>query len=65
MSDREINNLRDIADKLMDFSHRMEVGPELPNAELAEVVGLQIALDAYKELLDVSDMENKDFFDYI
>ena len=54
-----MDNLRDVAGKLMDYTYRVEDGAELSSEELAEIVGLQIALDSYKDLLEVGDMDNK------
>ena len=38
---------------------------DISDDQLAEIFALQIALDSYKTLLQVEDMENIDFFDYI
>ena len=60
-----MDNLRNVTSKLMDFTYRMQDGAELSGDEIAELVGLQIALDTYKELLGVEEMEIEEFFNYI
>ena len=60
-----MDNLRNVTSKLMDFTYRMQDGAELSGDELAELVGLQIALDTYKEILGVEEMEIEEFFNYI
>ena len=50
--------------KLQNYTQRLDQGEDLSSEELAELFGLQVALNSYKSLLDVSKMDNTDFFNY-
>ena len=64
-SQKEIDNLFEVSDKLLRYTNIMNNGDQLSGDQLAEVVGLQIAIDVYKNLLGVAEMENKEFFSFI
>ena len=64
-SQKEIDNLFEVSDKLLRYTNIMNNGDQLSGDQLAEVVGLQIAIDVYKNLLGVAEMENEEFFSFI
>ena len=53
-----------ISMKLQNYTQRLDQGEDLSSDELAEVFGLQAALNSYKSLLNVSKMNNINFFYY-
>ena len=55
----EIENIHDIQDRLQQYQNRLnDTAADISGYELAEIVGLQVALDVYKELLGVPFMDN-------
>ena len=61
----EISKLFDIADRLTKYSDRIDQDDDISGEELAEIVGLQVALDVYKTLFGVDYLDNAQFFNYI
>ena len=61
----EKEQLYSIAKRLSEYQIKLNATDDISGDELAEIVGLQVALDVYKSLLGVDFMSNQEFFDFI
>lgn len=51
--------------KILNYTLRIEQDDDLSSDELAELFGLQVALNTYKNLYGVSGWDNRELFDYL